>query len=81
MALLPASLVMSADIDTPTPEHTKMASPITRTNAPSMWHAFSAATIEADPAQFTAIANKSNESNDDVLVTGIPLGADLDVNA
>jgi hypothetical protein len=55
-------------------------SPLARTNEPSPWRAFSAATISSDLEQFKSIATKSRESGQDVLVQGVPLGQDLIVD-
>ncbi|MAJ46628.1 MAG: hypothetical protein CBC35_04925 [Planctomycetes bacterium TMED75] len=54
-------------------------SPFVRSIQPSPWSAFSAATIQVDLDLLNAIAERSRAEGD-VLVRGVPLGADLSVD-
>ncbi|MCH2145605.1 MAG: M12 family metallo-peptidase [Phycisphaerales bacterium] len=65
---------------TPPPILDRMDSPIVRTNQPSPWRAFSASTVSSDLAGFDAIARRSRDSGQDVLVEQVPLGLDVTVN-
>ena len=65
------------EIVTPTP--TSIASPFVRSIDVSPWTAFSAQTIDVDRKRMTDIAIKSR-THGDVLVRGIPLGADITVD-
>lgn len=55
-------------------------SPLVRTNEPTPWHAFSAAPVRSDLNAFEAIARRSTEGGQDILVENVPLGADLTAN-
>ena len=80
-SLILATASYADDLGVITPQVDQMASPVQRTIEPSHWHSYAAATISADFEQFQAIADHANETRQDVLVTGIPLGADLDIDA
>ena len=80
IGLLFWSTSSSADLEeVATPSPTVLNSPFLRSAQPSPWAAFSAATIQVDLERLEAIAGKSRTEGD-VLVRGIPLGADITVD-
>ena len=76
-----AATTFAGDIDSIDPTPRELQSPIQRSFERSLWHSYAAATVESNFTQFQAIADESNAARDAVLVKGIPLGADLDVDA
>ena len=77
--LLCAATSVMATEDAISPSLTTIDSPFVRSVQPSPWTAFSAAAIEVDRNRLDSIALQSRNSGD-VLVRGVPLGADLTVD-